>query len=84
MTLIKMVAQCIPEGHTVSLTEPEVFILVEVFKSTFGVSVVKDYYSLAKFNVLELASAKQSVEVEQESRVNDVQQTNKQDNKEIL
>jgi len=32
-----------------------VFILVEVFKSTCGVSVVRDYYKFKKFNVLEVA-----------------------------
>lgn len=31
-TLIKTVAACVPEVHTVNLTNPEVFILVEVFK----------------------------------------------------
>lgn len=36
MTIIQMVAQCIPEGHTVSLTEPEIFILVEVFKVSYS------------------------------------------------
>jgi len=29
---------------------------VEVFKSTCGVSIVRDYYKLKKFNVLEVAS----------------------------
>ncbi|KAF8627271.1 hypothetical protein AX15_004449 [Amanita polypyramis BW_CC] len=69
MTIIQTVAQCIPEGHTVSLTEPQVFILVEVFKNTFGVSIVEDYYTLAKFNVMELANAFKVVETEQETRV---------------
>ena len=37
-TLIQHVAQCIPEGHNVSLANPEIFILVEVFK------VGQDYF----------------------------------------
>ncbi|KAH9481236.1 hypothetical protein JR316_0005758 [Psilocybe cubensis] len=53
--LIQNVAQCVPEGHTVDLQDPEIFLLVEVFKSICGVSVVKDYYGLHKFNVAEIA-----------------------------
>lgn len=30
--LIQHIAQCVPAGHTVSLDNPEIFILVEVFK----------------------------------------------------
>ncbi|EAU81933.1 hypothetical protein CC1G_06144 [Coprinopsis cinerea okayama7 len=57
-TLIQHIASWVPEGHTVSLNEPDIFILVEVFKSICGVSIVKDYYKFSKFNVLELANAK--------------------------
>lgn len=75
-TLIQHVAQCVPEEHTVALENPEVFILVEVFKvcsskiyilavyaasqSVCGVSVVEDYYKMLKFNVMEIAKAKKS------------------------
>lgn len=31
-TIIEHVAACVPEGHSVDLTNPQVFILVEVFK----------------------------------------------------
>ena len=31
-TLIEEVARCLPEGHTVDLDNPEIFILIEVFK----------------------------------------------------
>lgn len=79
MTIIRTVAQCIPEGHTVSLTEPEIFILVEVFKSTFGVSIVEDYYALAKFNVTELAQKFDATG--EESRVHKVQQGDDSENK---
>ncbi|KAH9945335.1 uncharacterized protein BXZ73DRAFT_96321 [Epithele typhae] len=57
-TLIPEIAKCVPEGHTVSLGSPELFILVEIFKSVCGVSVVKDYYKLQKFNIMEIANAK--------------------------
>jgi len=30
--LIEHIAQCVPEGHAVALENPEMFILVEVFK----------------------------------------------------
>ncbi|KAG5652161.1 hypothetical protein H0H81_006046 [Sphagnurus paluster] len=56
--LIENIAKCVPEGHTVELTDPEVFILVEVFKSICGISVVENYYTLQKFNMAEIANAK--------------------------
>jgi len=56
--LIEHIVQQIPNGHTVDLTDPEVFILVEVFKSVCGISIVEDYYTLQKFNLLQIASAK--------------------------
>ncbi|KAF8338395.1 hypothetical protein F5887DRAFT_890142, partial [Amanita rubescens] len=74
MSIIQTVAQCIPEGHTVSLTEPEIFILIEVFKASRQFSIVEGYYSLAKFNVMELANQQKMCDVEQKGRV----QANKQ------
>jgi tRNA acetyltransferase TAN1 len=32
MEIIQEVARCMPEGYTVDLDDPEVFVLVEVFK----------------------------------------------------
>jgi len=57
-TIIQEVASCVPEGHTVDLENPEVFILVEVFKSVCGISIVQDYYRFQKFNVMEIANAR--------------------------
>ncbi|KAF6758298.1 hypothetical protein DFP72DRAFT_191565 [Ephemerocybe angulata] len=54
--IIQHIASWVPEGHTVSLDNPDIFILVEVFKSVCGVSIVHDYYKYAKFNVLELSN----------------------------
>jgi len=68
-TLIQHVAQCVPEGHTVDLDNPQTFILVEVFKSICGISIVEDYYRLQKFNVMEIARGVQNSENESESRV---------------
>ncbi|KAI0733638.1 hypothetical protein C8Q72DRAFT_812332 [Fomitopsis betulina] len=56
--LIDGLAKAIPERHKVDLDTPEVFILVEIFKSMCGMSVVKDYYQLHKFNVMEIAHTK--------------------------
>ncbi|KAJ7932680.1 hypothetical protein B0H13DRAFT_1592930 [Mycena leptocephala] len=56
LALIEAIAQCVPEGHIVDLDDPELFIIVEVFKSICGVSVVRDYYKLQKFNVVEIAN----------------------------
>ncbi|KAI0360017.1 hypothetical protein OH77DRAFT_1472008 [Trametes cingulata] len=67
--LIPELAKCVPEGHTVSLDNPELFILVEIFKSVCGISVVKDYYKLYKFNVMEIANAKNLQEGGAEGRV---------------
>ncbi|KAI0833301.1 hypothetical protein BC628DRAFT_1343060 [Trametes gibbosa] len=69
--LIPELAKVVPEGHTVSLENPELFILVEIFKSVCGVSVVKDYYKLHKFNVMEIAHARNARVVleEDESRI---------------
>ncbi|KAF8896167.1 hypothetical protein BD779DRAFT_564936 [Infundibulicybe gibba] len=69
-TLIQAIARCIPEGHKVDLTDPEIFILVEVFKSVCGIGIVRDYYKLQKFNVMEIANIKNSTTAFGESRVN--------------
>ncbi|KAH9987289.1 hypothetical protein BJV74DRAFT_842264 [Russula compacta] len=45
-------------GWSVDLEHAEVFILVEVFKSVCGISVVKDYYAHQRFNVMETANIK--------------------------
>jgi tRNA acetyltransferase TAN1 len=84
--LIQSIAQCVPDGHTVDLQNPQIFVLVEVFKvchqsrtcfrlgpsddfyqSVCGVSIVKDYYKLQKFNVMEIASKKNRADQVQES-----------------
>ncbi|KAJ6458890.1 hypothetical protein DFH09DRAFT_1276644 [Mycena vulgaris] len=57
LDLIEAIAKCVPEGHTVDLDDPELFILVEVFKSVCGLSVVRDYHKFHKFNVVEIANA---------------------------
>ncbi|KAI6155196.1 hypothetical protein BKA82DRAFT_4075623 [Pisolithus tinctorius] len=62
MEVIQEVAKCIPESYTVDLDNPEVFVLVEVFKSVCGVSILKDYYRLQKFNVMTLANEKNETE----------------------
>ncbi|PPQ67635.1 hypothetical protein CVT24_002856 [Panaeolus cyanescens] len=67
-TLIEHVAACVPVDHTVDLNDPEIFILVEVFKSICGVAIVKDYYKLQKFNVMEIANKSKS-NAEESSRV---------------
>ncbi|KAL1949322.1 hypothetical protein VTO73DRAFT_8203 [Trametes versicolor] len=67
--LIPELAKCVPEGHTVNLDNPELYILVEIFKSVCGISVVKDYYKLQKFNVMEIANAKNLRDDGEEGRV---------------
>jgi tRNA acetyltransferase TAN1 len=60
-TVLQELAAAVAGGHTVALDDPEVFVLVEVFKSVCGVGVVQDYYGRAKFNVIELAQAHAAV-----------------------
>ncbi|KAG6867499.1 hypothetical protein C0993_002003 [Termitomyces sp. T159_Od127] len=66
---IQCIAQCVPEGHTVELTNPEIFILVEVYKSVCGMSVVQHYYDYQKFNMSEIANGKNGGEIRTERQV---------------
>ncbi|KAG7451308.1 uncharacterized protein BT62DRAFT_961061 [Guyanagaster necrorhizus] len=59
-TVIQTIADCVPEGHVVNLSNPDVFILVEVFKSVLGVAITQEYYSLHKFNVMEISTRTQN------------------------
>jgi len=56
---IKALASLVPSQHTVDLTTPDVTILVEVFKSNVGVSVVPGYAAHHQFN-LHAATGKQA------------------------
>ncbi|KAK7690855.1 hypothetical protein QCA50_005957 [Cerrena zonata] len=56
--IVQAVAKCVPGMHKVKLENPEVYILIEIFKSVCGVSIVKDYYRKHKFNVMEISNAK--------------------------
>ncbi|EIW83989.1 hypothetical protein CONPUDRAFT_99698 [Coniophora puteana RWD-64-598 SS2] len=60
MDLIQAVAGCVPDSFQVDLHNPDVFILIEVFKAVCGVSIVRDYYRMLKYNVMELAQSKAS------------------------
>ncbi|KAL2912793.1 hypothetical protein HK105_207680 [Polyrhizophydium stewartii] len=50
-SLIQTIAPLVPAHHKVDLSAPELCIIVEVFKSICGMSVVRDYYRLRKFNL---------------------------------
>ncbi|KAK9761641.1 hypothetical protein K7432_013310 [Basidiobolus ranarum] len=49
--LIKSVAGLVGDKHKVNLENPDLVIIIEIFKSICGISVVKDYYNLKKFNL---------------------------------
>jgi len=69
-TIIDTVVSCVPSEWSVNLCDAEVFILVEVFKSICGVSIVKDYYAHQRFNVMEIANSKNAEsKLEGDSRV---------------
>ncbi|KAG2107786.1 hypothetical protein BD769DRAFT_1501022, partial [Suillus cothurnatus] len=55
MEIVQEGAKCMSSNYTVDLDDPDVFVLVEIFKSTFGMNIVEDYYRFRKFNVMELA-----------------------------
>ncbi|KAG8744143.1 hypothetical protein FRC10_010712 [Ceratobasidium sp. 414] len=54
--VIKEIAKCVPadKGHTVSLTNQDTTILVEVFKGVCTIAVVPDYDKYKRFNVTEI------------------------------
>ncbi|KZV63099.1 hypothetical protein PENSPDRAFT_678111 [Peniophora sp. CONT] len=56
-TILDTIVSCVPEDWTVDLEGAEAFILVEVFKSVAGISIVTGYYEKLKFNVMEIAKA---------------------------
>ncbi|KAI9439795.1 hypothetical protein H4582DRAFT_1548033 [Lactarius indigo] len=68
-TIIDTVVSCAPSEWTVNLNDAEVYILVEVFKSICGVGIVKDYYAHQRFNVMEIANAKNADKLEGDGRV---------------
>ncbi|KAF9267970.1 hypothetical protein L218DRAFT_919865 [Marasmius fiardii PR-910] len=69
--IIQAIAECIPKTFKVDLTNPEIFVLVEIFKekeliikqSVCGIAITKDYYTLHKYNVMELATRNNGNEV---------------------
>ncbi|PBL03404.1 hypothetical protein ARMGADRAFT_1004148 [Armillaria gallica] len=71
-TIIQTIADCVPEGHVVNLTDPSLFILVEVFKSVLGIAITREYYSLQKFNVMEISNRTQTKGTDGESRVDSI------------
>ncbi|KAI9567389.1 hypothetical protein HD554DRAFT_2023890, partial [Boletus coccyginus] len=62
MGIIEEIAKCMPENYVVDLDNPDIFVLVEVFKSVCGVSVLRDYYRFHKFNVMAIANERNAVE----------------------
>lgn len=54
MEIIKGIANIVGEKHKVNLTNPKLFIIVEIFKTICGMSVVEDYFKYKKFNLEEI------------------------------
>ncbi|KAK7032272.1 hypothetical protein VNI00_013231 [Paramarasmius palmivorus] len=52
--IIQAIAECAPSSLKVDLTDPKIFILVEIFKSVCGLAITRDYYKLLKYNVMEI------------------------------
>ncbi|KAG9284282.1 hypothetical protein G9A89_002092 [Geosiphon pyriformis] len=51
LELIDTIVGIVGKQHPVNLDNPELVIIVEVFKSICGISVVQDYYKLKKYNL---------------------------------
>ncbi|KAJ0398847.1 hypothetical protein ATCC90586_001374 [Pythium insidiosum] len=49
--VIDMLASLVGTDHKVNLTTPNVVILVEIFRTTFGMSIVTNFHKYRKFNV---------------------------------
>lgn len=56
--LAEDIPQKVPTGHSVSLKQPELTILVVVFKSVAGIGVVPRYEELKRYNVAQLVEAR--------------------------
>lgn len=54
MEIIQGVAGVIGEKHKVNLTNPSLFVIVEIFKTVCGISVVEDYFKYKKYNMEEV------------------------------
>ncbi|KAG8932824.1 hypothetical protein FRC02_000508 [Tulasnella sp. 418] len=57
--LIPELAKCVPQdhGHTVDLNNPELVILIEVYKAVCGMSVVPDWIRFKRYNIIEVAQS---------------------------
>ncbi|KAI5855267.1 hypothetical protein BZA05DRAFT_391059 [Tricharina praecox] len=48
--IIRTIASCVGPSHTVDLKNPDLLILVELYKNVCGMSVVTDFEKLKRFN----------------------------------
>ncbi|EKM58253.1 uncharacterized protein PHACADRAFT_26773 [Phanerochaete carnosa HHB-10118-sp] len=69
LKIIEEVAKCVPGICKVDLESPEVFILIEIFKSVCGIGIVRDYYRLQKFNVMEIVKTEEQAFKDNEGRM---------------
>lgn len=65
MTIIDMIAEIVGPTHRVNLTNPQKVILVQVFKSHCGLSILDSWAQNRKYNVQEVL--KQAIEAENKS-----------------
>ncbi|KAI5806258.1 hypothetical protein EDC01DRAFT_141447 [Geopyxis carbonaria] len=49
--IIQTVARCVGPKHSVDLKNPDLLILVELYKNICGISVVKDFEKYKRFNI---------------------------------
>lgn len=57
----------IPSGNTVDLKNPDMVIIIEIFKTTCGVAITSKYDKLGKFNLRAISEAKLSGPEKKES-----------------
>jgi tRNA acetyltransferase TAN1 len=59
--VIEAIASIIEPHHIVDLNNPQIVILVQVFKTVCGVGIVTDYYKRRALNLDEIAAAVETV-----------------------
>ncbi|CAG8627216.1 6063_t:CDS:2 [Acaulospora morrowiae] len=71
MELITLIARVVGNYHVVNLDEPDLVIIVEVFKSICGMSVLSDYKKLKRYNVESIFEGKSKDNIAQEHKLNE-------------
>ncbi|CAG8793063.1 3417_t:CDS:2, partial [Dentiscutata erythropus] len=79
MKLITTIARLVGDDHIVNLDDPDLVIIVEIFKNICGMSVLSDYKRLKKYNIESIFEDKeQNEEPEEQNEQNEQGEQNEQ------